>query len=138
MMTVRCYLAPSDIEGLGVFCRDDIRKGDVIWTHDPVLDLRIPVSKVALYPPHVQEFIDRYGYLDVLDPTMVVLESDEGRFMNHSAAPNCDFNGIRDGFALVDIPAGTELTCDYGEFVKEELVMQPPRHRVHGEAARAS
>lgn len=130
MMTVRCYLAPSKIEGLGVFCRDDIAKGQVIWRHDPLLDMRIPAERLAEYPPHICEFIERYAYTDVRDAAMLVLESDEGRFMNHSPAPNTDFRDMNEGFALVDIPAGTEITCDYGEF-EDDLTMQPPRHAVH-------
>jgi SET domain-containing protein len=130
MMTVRCYLAPSSIEGLGVFCRDPIARGDVVWRTDPVLDMRIPAATVSGFPPHVQEFIDRYAYPDMRDKSLLVLESDEGRFMNHSPTPNLDFRSFEAGFALVDIPAGVELTCDYREF-EDNLVMQPPRHRVH-------
>ena len=143
MMTVRCYLAPSGIVGLGVLCRDPIARGDVVWRPDPIargdvvwrpdplLDLRIPVERVPDYPPHVQEFIDRYAYADQSDPRLLVLETDEGRFMNHSPTPNLDFRGPV-GLALVDIPPGTELTCDYADF-EDDLTMQPPRHRVHGE-----
>jgi SET domain-containing protein len=112
MMSVRCYLAPSSIEGLGVFCRDPIARGDVVWRHDPMLDMRIPVASVSRYPEHVREFIDRYAYLDLRDTAMLVLESDEGRFMNHADKPNLVFKGATGGFAVVDIPAGTELTCE--------------------------
>ena len=131
MMTVRSYLAPSAIEGLGVFCRDPVARGEVVWRHDPLLDLRVPRARLADYPANVREFIERYAYVDLRDPAMLVLESDEGKFMNHAARPNTDFRGRDEGIALVDIPAGTELTCDYGEFCEEDaLVMQPPRHRV--------
>lgn len=129
MLTVPCYLAPSKIEGLGVFCHTDIRKGQVIWQHDPMMDVRLPKSKVAELPEHVQVFVDRYAYDDMRDPTMVVLESDEGRFMNHADAPNADFGNKDFGTALVDIPAGTEITCDYRQF-ESVLVFQPPRHKV--------
>ena len=64
------------------------------------------------------------------DASMLVLESDEGRFMNHSPSPNTDFAGMNEGYALVDIPAGTEITCNYAEF-DDDLTMQPPRHAVH-------
>jgi SET domain-containing protein len=129
MMTVPCYLAPSKIEGLGVYCRQDIHKGQVIWEHNAMLDVRLPKTEVEKLPPHVREFVDRYAYTDVLDAAMVVLESDEGRFMNHSATPNTLFDGVHHGLALVDIPAGTEITCDYGEF-ETDLSMQPSRHAI--------
>jgi SET domain-containing protein len=130
-MIVRSYLAASAIEGLGVFCRDWVAKGQVIWRHDPLLDLRVPRDRLPGYSENVREFIERYAYVDLRDPAMLVLESDEGKFMNHSARPNTDFRGRDEGFALVDIPAGTEITCDYGEFCEEDaVVMQPPRHAV--------
>jgi hypothetical protein len=132
MMTVRCYLAPSTIEGLGVFCHDDIRAGDVVWIHDPRLDIAIPVAEIAGMPAHVREFLDRYTYDHPDRPGYVVLDGDEGRFMNHAEAPNLDFAFGDRGLALVDIPAGTELTCNYGDFMKEVFTMQPPRHRVTG------
>lgn len=130
MMTVRCYLAPSAIEGLGVFSHEDLRKGQLVWRYDPALDLSVPKTSVEVMLPHVQEFMDRYSYEDPYNPDNVVLDADEGRFMNHSDTPNLDFSGKDFGYALWDIPAGTELTCNYAEFVTGALVMQPPRHLV--------
>ena len=130
MMTVRCYLAPSSIEGLGLFCHDDIREGDVVWVFDRRFDQLIPLETLAALPPHVQEFVDRYGYPHADHPGFLVLDADEGRFMNHADAPNLDFRFPDKGVALRDIPAGEELTCDYREFVVGELRHQPPRHRV--------
>lgn len=130
MMTVRCYLAPSKIEGLGVFCRDDIRKGQNVWRYDPMLDLSFPNSKLDEVEPHVREFLERYAYPDWNRPNHMILEGDEGRFMNHSDEPNLDFNDTVHGFARWDIPAGTELTCHYATFSAGAIEMQPPRHMV--------
>ena len=33
-MIVRCYLAPSGIEGLGAFAHDDIEASDKVWRYD--------------------------------------------------------------------------------------------------------
>lgn len=130
MMTVRCYLAPSSIEGLGLFCHDDIRKGDVVWIFDRRFDQLIPLDVIGALPDHQREFLDRYGYPHADHPGFLVLDADEGRFMNHSEAPNLDFRSPDKGIALRDIPAGEELTCDYREFVTGELQHQPPRHRL--------
>lgn len=135
MMMVRCYLAPSEIEGLGVFCHDDIFKGDKVWRHDKMLDITFPESKLDNVEPHVKEFLERYSYPDINRPGYLILESDEGRFMNHSMAPNLNFSDGIWGIATADIPAGTELTCDYADFLTGDIVMQPPRHRVSPAAA---
>lgn len=130
MMTVRCYLAPSSIEGLGVFCHDDIKKGQNVWRHEPVLDIAIPVAKLDELEPHVREFLERYSYPDWTRPGYIILESDEGRFMNHADEPNLDFSDQIHGIAVCDIPAGTELTCHYSTFTEGAIVMQPARHKV--------
>lgn len=130
MMTVRCYLAPSKIEGLGVFCRDPIAKGDLIWVLDPRFDRLIPAGDAENAEPHVREFIERYTYPHEDHPGFLVLDADEGRFMNHADKPNTDFTDPDRGFALVDIPVGTELTCDYRCFTVGEIEFQPPRHNV--------
>lgn len=130
MMTVRCYLAPSAIEGLGVFATQTIAQGEVIWKFDPVFDHIFPVSYILDQPDHVKEFLERYTYVHPTDPELMVLDSDEGRFMNHSDQPNTDFTNPEVGIALRDILAGEELTCDYSHFTIGPLVHQPPRHKV--------
>jgi hypothetical protein len=46
----------------------------------------------------------------------VVLELDNGRFMNHSLQPNTDFTRPDVGYATADIHPGEELTCNYFDF----------------------
>ena len=129
MMTVRCYLAPSSIEGLGVFATVPIRKGEEVWRYNPDFDLSYPVDRIAAAPEHIREFMERYTYVNPFDPTMVILDADEARFMNHSDTPNVDFSDDACGRAVRDIAADEELTCDYACFTAGELVFQPPRHR---------
>jgi len=130
MMLVPAYLAPSAIEGLGVYSHAPIRRGDIVWRFNPVFDQLIPRAVVAISDPSTQAFMERYGY-DMPDyPDFIALDADEGRFMNHSEAPNLDFSRADVGVALVDIPAGVELTCDYREFTLGEIVFQPSRHIV--------
>lgn len=130
MMTVRCYLAPSKIEGLGVFAAEPISAGETVWKFDPTFDQVFSTNYPKTQPDHVREFLERYTYAHPNDPRLIVLDSDEGRFMNHADAPNTDFSDPEKGVALVDIAAGEELTCDYKHFTIGPLVHQPPRHRV--------
>lgn len=130
MMMKPCYLAPSKIEGLGVHCREDVKKGELIWKFMGEFDRLIPISEMEAAPPHIRDFLERYTYPHPGHPGMVVLDADEGRFMNHSPTPNVDCAHPENGIALVDIPAGTELTCDYGSFIHGTLEFQPSRHAV--------
>lgn len=132
MMLVRTYLAPSAIEGLGVFTREPIRKGDLVWRFDTRFDRVIPVEDVAAAPAHMQEFMERYAYPLPSDPErFVVLDVDEGRFMNHADEPNCEFPPDGEtGWAARDIAAGEELTCHYACFTLGAIRFQPSRHEV--------
>ena len=134
MMTVRCYLAPSLIEGFGVFASVPIKAGDEVWRYNPDFDLSYPIEKIANAPDHIREFMDRYTYVNPFDPTKVILDADEARFMNHSDYPNVDFTSDISGRALRDIAADEEFTCDYACFTVGEISFQPPRHKTNGTA----
>lgn len=117
MLLVPTYVAPSAIEGLGLFAAAAIPKGTVVWRFDPLLDLIFPEHALAAYPAGTQAFLRRYGYRQKGTSGYRVLDGDNGRFMNHSAEANTD-NGGETSFACRDIAAGEEITCDYGEFIE--------------------
>ncbi|RIJ31271.1 SET domain-containing protein [Henriciella algicola] len=116
MMLVPCYLAASDIEGLGVFSREPIKRGQLIWRFDPRVDRMISLDSFSDADERLSDFLKRYTYIPPYDRQVCILDGDEGRYMNHSEQPNTDFSSIDAGYALFDIPAGVELTCDYREF----------------------
>ena len=116
MMLVPCYLAASDIEGLGVYSRETIKRGQLIWRFDPRIDRMIALDSFTDADERLNDFLKRYTYIPPYDPNVCILDGDEGRYMNHSEQPNTDFSSIDAGYALHDIPAGVELTCDYREF----------------------
>jgi uncharacterized protein len=116
MLTVSTYIAPSAIEGLGVFSAEFIPAGRLLWNLNPKFDIFIDQREIEGLAPHVQDFIARYSYPHLEMPGVVIVDSDNGRFMNHSLAPNTDFRVFDKGYALVDIAQGDELTCNYYEF----------------------
>ncbi len=116
MMLVRTYLSNSAIEGIGIFAGEPIKAGDLIWRLEPKFDICFSESDIETLPPHMQDFIARYLYPHLHKPGVWVLESDNGRFMNHSESPNTDFTQVEEGFAIRDIAAGEEITCNYYEF----------------------
>jgi SET domain-containing protein len=116
MLTVSSYLAPSAIDGLGVFAGEYIERGRLMWSLNPKFDIFIHPSEVEAYPPFLQDFISRYTYPHLEMPGVRVLDSDNGRFMNHTLAPNTDFRIFDKGYALFDIAPGEEITCNYHEF----------------------
>ncbi|CAM3693611.1 SET domain-containing protein [Litorimonas haliclonae] len=117
MMLIRSFVAPSGIEGVRVFAAENIKKGDVVWKLDTKFDRLVETDQMKEFPPHMQEFMTRYAYPLHDQPKTLVLEADNGRFMNHSHNPNSDFKEIVVGYATRDIAEGEEILCDYSEFV---------------------
>lgn len=126
MLLVSTYVAPSKIEGIGVFTAEPIKKGALIWRLEPSFDRLIPVDKYETAPPHMKDLLDRYAYPSPDRPGFIVYEVDNGRFMNHAETPNTDFSDAGGATALRDIAAGEELTCNYSDFFKDYELL--PNH----------
>jgi SET domain-containing protein len=116
MLMVSTYLAPSAIEGLGVFAGEFIERGRLLWSLNPKFDIFITPEEIESYPPHMQDYIARYTYPHLELPGVVVLDADNSKFMNHTLTPNTDFRIFDKGYALNDIAPGEEITCNYHEF----------------------
>lgn len=116
MLLISTYLAPSAIEGIGVFAAEPVARGNLMWNLNLKFDVFVHPHEMEGLPAHMQDFIARYSYPHLEMPGVVIVDSDNGRFMNHSLAPNTDFRIFDKGYALVDIAAGDELTCNYHEF----------------------
>jgi SET domain-containing protein len=116
MMLVHTYVAPSSIEGVGIFAADPIPAGTLIWELAPQFDRLIKRGDVPSFPPVLRHFVERYSYPYPHDPEQLIVEIDNGRFMNHSEAPNTVFSDPDAGYTVRDIEAGEELTCNYAEF----------------------
>lgn len=117
MMLIPTYVKASAIHGVGIFASQRIAAGTLIWETNETLDLMIPESKLPELPEAARRVIDIHGYPSVMKPGYYVLEFDNGRFMNHSDAPNTDFTTHVQGFALRDIEKDEELTSNYAEFL---------------------
>jgi len=116
MLLVRTYVGQSTIDGLGVFSGEFIASGSLLWALDPKFDIFIEADELKRLPAYMREYIARYGYPHMDRPGVTVLDSDNGKFMNHTEQPNTDFRIFDKGFALVDIAEGDEITCNYHEF----------------------
>ena len=114
MMMVETELKASDIQGIGVFLRQPVRKGDLIWRFDSRIDRVYSDDEIAGLPDHIAQFLRTYSTWHQ-DAGLWVLCGDNGRHFNHADHPNTVSDGIAFGHdcAAADLPAGTELTSDY-------------------------
>ena len=116
MMLVRTFVAQSDIQGLGVFSAEFVPAGRQLWVLNPKFDVFVYPNEISMLPAHMRDYVARYSYPHLEIPGFVIVDCDNGRFMNHSLTPNTDFRIFDKGYALVDIAQGEELTCNYHEF----------------------
>ena len=109
MLVVRTYLDKSDIDGLGVFAAEDIKKGSIIWEFNPTIDKELDqfvASRIEF------EFITKYSYYDK-QLNKWILSSDNDKFTNHSDYPNAGPDAEGRMIALVDIHKDDEITANY-------------------------
>lgn len=136
MITVPTYIAPSSIEGVGIFAAVDIEPGTEIWRFEPAFDRVFTPDEIARLDAVQRDYVERYGYSHMADRSLIVVEADNGRFMNHSEEPNTDFTRPDKGYAITHIPVGSEILCDYRQF-EPHFSMQPGRRFVQNGAGPA-
>lgn len=114
MLLVNASAGPSRIHGMGLIARQFIPAGTTVWLLRPDFDVVMTKAQIDALSPVAQEQIRRYVYID-LETGRYILCSDDAKFMNHADRPNTSTRG-KQTIALIDIPSGEELTCDYREF----------------------
>ncbi|MCF6110186.1 MAG: SET domain-containing protein-lysine N-methyltransferase [Mesorhizobium sp.] len=128
MLLVDVYLDKSPIQGIGVFAKNHIPRGTLVWKLHPNYDRRIPVEVYERETGPVRAYLDRYSYPDRRDPNFVVFEADDARYMNHADDPNCDVASPEETYALRDIAPGEEMTCNYNHFFETGFDFLGDRH----------
>lgn len=121
MFFVKVDLLRSPIHGLGCFAAEKIRKNQEVWVFNPHIDRRIPYDSLDLLPAAAREFLELYGYVEIVEGQKVMnLNGDLARHMNHSTNPNVVTTADPEIFiAAHDIAVGQELTCNYYDFSLE-------------------
>jgi hypothetical protein len=116
MLRIPTYLATSRIPGagLGLFCRDVVPAGTLIWRFDPGLDLVIAALPEE---PVSRRFVEIYGYMPLEGAPRWLICMDDARFINHADAPNT-LDTPDTTIALRALAAGEEITSDYRSFCR--------------------
>lgn len=107
---VRTKLAPSNIDGVGVFALRDIKKGEPLFTDMMTKLYNLPYSEFDKLRPEVAENLLQSFPLIVKGSAFAYPLTRTQAFLNHSEEPNYD---AMTDIALRDIKAGEEVTEDY-------------------------
>ena len=131
MLVVETYLAPDAFGGNGLFCKNFVKKGTVIWQYNAACDRFYTIEEYRNLPLLFAKIVDHHGYPGTIDGVHgFVLGLDNDRFINHSDKPNVTYEysaslPVTDKaddrsyvcIATEDLQPGTQITYDYYTFL---------------------
>ena len=119
MLQIKTYLNRSPINGIGLFAEEDIPKGKIIWSFNPLVDIVYNSDQWEQIQRQVSEpslaQVKKYAYKENNHHILCV---DNAQFMNHSES-HFNVGNLKDGdimIAVADIKKGDELLCNYFEY----------------------
>ena len=112
MLLIDTYLDKSKIHGVGVFAKENVKKGEKIKEVRPEFEIEFNQHNLARMPLSFAKFIDTHSYERTLGSNILVMGIDNEKYLNHSTSPSVDDNGV----ALKDIKIGDEITINYCDF----------------------
>lgn len=126
MLLIDYHITASPLHGLGLFTSQALRRGEIVWRFDGRVDRVIPRNELwNLGADEIRTILNHAEYIE--ERECFILGGDGDYYMNHSTEPtlvDCGDHMV----ASRDIPAGTELTCDYN--VVRVLAFMPPRPEI--------
>jgi uncharacterized protein len=110
---VEVKVATNPEMGLGLFSKEFIPKGTIVWEFVEGIDVKISEEKFQTLNDAQKEFFYKYGWRE--EDGFYYSSSDLTNFINHSYEPNIEVVG---DFLITksDIEIGDELFGNYGEF----------------------
>ena len=112
MLLVETYIAESPGKGLGVFSKNPIKKGDVIWEFVDGFDIKVHIGKYSLLNDVQKAYVDRYFWKE---EDYYYSSCDYSNFQNHSYMPNSVPLGDK-MVAARNIEANEEILVNYQSF----------------------
>lgn len=122
MMHVKYILDRSGKHGIGLFAGEEIRKGQVVYTASPVLDVNITQQQYEDLSESERQEVKYWGFWDEPSQRWHV-DFDVSRFINHDVNATLSQDSNKNDAYLVatrDISENEELTQNYLEFETEE------------------
>ena len=116
MIHIKYKIKPSDIHGIGLFTDQVIKKGDRIYTPNPLLDVNITPEQLDQLQPNEQGEVMYYGYFNIHSGLWHVA-FDAIRILNHGSLGIANVTQDEEMImtAIRDIKEGEELLQDYTE-----------------------
>ncbi len=123
MLRVKTEIAPSEIDGIGLFAAEFIPRGSIVWEFTRGFDRQFTKGAILQLPSAAHIYLAKYAYKSRKSGRYILAE-DNGKYFNHSSTPNTmsvHADGVPEvvTYALRDIHIGEEITDDYSSFEDE-------------------
>ncbi|MFA6190436.1 MAG: SET domain-containing protein [Candidatus Staskawiczbacteria bacterium] len=121
MIHIVYKVKPSKVHGVGLFADQDIKKGDLIYTPNSLLDVDLTEEQFKKLSPSEQKEVEYYGYLNKkTNKWHVAFEMI--RILNHGSNGKANVTQNEDMImtAKRGIKKGEELLQDYIEIYPPE------------------
>jgi SET domain-containing protein len=121
MIHINYKISISNVHGIGLFTEQDIKKGDLIYTPTPLLDVDLTQEEFDTLTHQEQKELRYYGYFNKKTSRWHVAY-DAIRILNHSPKGIANVTQDEDMTmtALRDISRGEEILQDYREIFLED------------------
>lgn len=122
MFHIKYKLDKSKLHGIGLFTLRGLKKGQVVYTASPLLDVNITQDEFNCLSENEKNEIKYWGFWDGPNNVWHV-DFDNSKFINHSVNPTLTQDPKHKVAYLVttrDVGAGEELTQNYLEFESKE------------------
>lgn len=121
MLIVKTNVGLSKIHGLGLFAKEHIAAGTVIWKFQEGFDRMLTWSEVRALPKVAYDYIDMHAprYGTNRKHQILILLCDDFKYANHSThTPNMQPNAYGEVVAVANINQGDEMLAHYQDFHK--------------------
>jgi len=122
MIHIKYKLNKSNLHGIGLFTDEDIKRGQLIYSASPLLDVNITREQFNSLDEKEKNELRWWGFWDEAN-NVWHSDFDVSRFINHSFNATLTQNPKHKDTYLIatrDISAGEELTQNYLEFESEK------------------
>jgi SET domain-containing protein len=122
MIHIKYKLDRSKHHGIGLFADEDLKKGQLVYTASPLLDVNLTQEQFDSLSDREKEEFRWWGFFDKMSQRWHV-DFDVSKFINHQDVGTLTQDKSHSEAYLIttrNIKEGEELTQDYLEFEKEE------------------
>ena len=113
MFKIEVYIKESEGKGLGVFSKNFISKGTIIWEFVEGFDIKVHISDIDKLSDIQKKFIDKYFWRE---EDYYYSSCDHSTFQNHSSNPNSITDKNGNMVVNRDINPDEEIVVNYNDF----------------------